>query len=254
MNEIDWTTAKRIESSKFPKNSFVGVLKALYPSISEKMGIPIVKVDFESDQSYNMPSSSQDGKFGIHDDGTYDSFMSIGQFLESIESIDVNTGQPTSDPDATTYQVQFAYMDGVLSGIRTMPDILGCTLHNVAKPREVAAGQEPSKFPDWIIGEIDRAKQAMAPAPAPTPAQSPPAHSPPDQASLPDMTERWRELYVDVLEDGPKTSAGILKGVKALIPDQAERDIVNKDKKAITALLIEEGFITLTDGKYSLGE
>lgn len=155
LNEPNWIKGQRIESGNFPTSSFIDVLTAMYPTYNENLKATVLQLDFESGKTYNIPCFSKDKQWGIHEDGTYDSFNAIGQFLSSIEALGVVSGQQTAHPDDKHIEVFFAWLNGELTGIKTEPDIVGKTLHNVAKPRQVGDATQTSKYPDWTIGQIE---------------------------------------------------------------------------------------------------
>lgn len=159
--ESNWVKAQRIESGNYPKSSFVGVFKAIYPTVKDN-GMVVLKVDFEDEKTYDMQAiasskkaKTPDGIFGVHEDGTYDEFLGAGQWIKSVESLDVVTGLPDSDPNAKHIEVSFAFIDGQFAGIKFEPDIIGRKGYNIATPKTVGDESQTSKYPDWTIGQID---------------------------------------------------------------------------------------------------
>lgn len=178
-NQEEWKKSNITESGNYPKNSFAGVLSAIYPTYNENLKAYVLQLDFEDGKTYNVraitvtkKSKSGDGVVGLHEmeDGTteVDGFTDIGQFLASIERLDAATGLPTNDPNVRKVQTYFAWMDGNPAGFKTEPNIVGATLYNVATPRQVGDNQQTSKYPDWTIGKIEGLKATAAPG-KPTP-------------------------------------------------------------------------------------
>lgn len=149
----EWKRTQITESGNYPKQSFKGVLKAIYPTVTES-GIPVLQLDFEDGKTYNMPTSAKDGQYGVHEDGTVDGFMAIGQFIASIEKLDAVHGIPANEGEKTI-ECFVVFADGQPAGFRTEPDIVGKTLHNVARPRQVPAKEGKPEYPDWTIGAIE---------------------------------------------------------------------------------------------------
>jgi hypothetical protein len=165
--------ANRIESGNFPKSSFNGMLKDAYFTEKDN-GMIVLKLDFEDGKTYDMQAivqsakaKTEDGIFGVHEDGSYDEFMNSGQWIKSVEALDAATGLPATDEKATHIQVGFAFKDGVPVGIDFEPDIRGHIIHNIASFKKTVGDEtqtQTSKYPDWTIGAVEGLTAPKAPA------------------------------------------------------------------------------------------
>jgi len=219
----EWIKGKVTESGNYPKNSFIGVLKAAYPTFNEKLNGPVLQLDFESGQTYSIPLNAKE--YGLHEDGTVDGFLAIGQFLNSLEKIDIMTGEPNmnnNDPTIKRIEWFFAFMDGAPAGFKCIPDIVGCTLHNVATKRQIGDDQQTSKYPDWTVGKIEGLLAAQAPKPTPTPTLKPAAGKakPAPKPAASADTETVDNAIYDLVLGNPLPISGIYKqfGGKAKSP------------------------------------
>ena len=219
----EWIKGKVTESGNYPKNSFIGVLKAAYPTFNEKLNGPVLQLDFESGQTYSIPLNAKE--YGLHEDGTVDGFLAIGQFLNSLEKIDIMTGEPNmnnNDPTIKRIEWFFAFMDGAPAGFKCIPDIVGCTLYNVATKRQIGDDQQTSKYPDWTVGKIEGLLAAQAPKPTPTPTLKPAAGKakPAPKPAASADTETVDNAIYDLVLGNPLPISGIYKqfGGKAKSP------------------------------------
>ena len=206
----EWKKTTIIESGNYPKNSFKGVLKAIYPTYNEKLEGYVLQLDFETGQTYSMPLNAKD--YGLHEDGSVDGFLAIGQFLASIERIDVATGLPnTNNNDAKIKRIEtfWAWLDGSPAGFKTEPDIVGCTLSNIATKRQIGDDQQTSKYPDWTIGQVEglQAKPAKPATPAKKPAGRPPAAP---KASVAPVNDALVTQIEDKILEGVPATIGAL--------------------------------------------
>ena len=216
----EWIKGKVTESGNYPKNSFTGVLTAAYPTFNEKLNGHVLQLDFESGQTYSMPLNAKE--YGLHEDGTVDGFLSIGQFLNSLEKIDVMTGEPNmnnNDPSIKRIEWFFAFMDGAPAGFKCIPDIIGCTLHNVATKRQIGDDQQTSKYPDWSVGKIEGLLAAHVSKPTPTSKPAAPKAKPALKPAPAD-TEAVDNAIYDLILANPLPISGIYKqfGGKAKSP------------------------------------
>jgi len=245
----EWVKGKVTESGNYPKNSFVGILKAAYPTFNEKLNGYVLQLDFESGQTYSMPLNAKE--YGLHEDGTVDGFLSIGQFLNSLEKIDVMTGEPNmnnNDPAIKRIDWFFAFMDGTPAGFKTVPDTVGCTLHNVATKRQIGDDQQTSKYPDWTIGKIEGLLAAQAPKSTPTlkpaapKAKPAPKPAPSTELHLPLDGTIDTDIY-DVILGNPLPISGIYKqfGGKAKSPYQPGDLRVSLDRMKTQGKVIQTG-------------
>lgn len=240
MSEPNWKKSQITESGNYPKQSFKGVLKAIYPTVTDS-GIPVLQLDFEDGKTYNMPTSAKDGQYGVHEDGTVDGFMAIGQFIASIEKLNRDTGLPTDDENPAAHiQTFFAFIDGNdgnPAGFKTDPDIIGKTLHNVARPRQVGDAAQTSKYPDWTIGQID-GLTATAPKPKGRPSATAKGKATPAPAQS-DITG----IVLDALGD----PASISEVFTAL----GKKYKVSEIRAALDSLKAQ-GMVTEQGGKYQV--
>lgn len=234
MTEQEWKKSSVIESGNYPKNSFVGVLKAIYPTVTET-GIPVLQLDFEDGKTYNMPTSAKDGQYGVHEDGTVDGFMAIGQFVQSIEKLGVVSGMPTDNPDDKHIETFWAFVDGQPAGFKTEPDIVGKTLHNVARPRQVGDATQTSKYPDWTIGQID-GLTATYPKSKSKPASKPKVKEQPAQTD-------------SVLTDGLIDALTEPKSISELFTGLGKKHKVSEIRVALDKLKAE-GMVTTQGDKF----
>jgi len=246
----EWIKGKVTESGNYPKNSFIGVLKAAYPTFNEKLNGQVLQLDFESGQTYSIPLNAKE--YGLHEDGTVDGFLSIGQFLNSLEKIDVMTGEPNmnnNDPSIKRIEWFFAFMDGVPAGFKTVPDTVGCTLHNIATKRQIGDDQQTSKYPDWTVGKIEGLLAAHVSKPTPAPTLKPAAASKAKSAPKPAIpvndvpTEDIDNAIYDLILGNPLPISGIYKqfGGKAKSPYQPGDLRVSLDRMKTQGKVIQTG-------------
>lgn len=185
-----WKKSSIIESGQYPKNSFKGVLKAIYPKYNEKLKQKVLQLEFEDGKEYNVLGLSvKDGLYGVHEDGSVDGFLEIGIFCNSIERIDARTGQVNmnnNDPNVVRLTTAWAWQDGEVAGFKAFPEnqdpetaenvLIGCTLSNVATKKEVGDDQQTSKYPQWTINGVEglQTSKPAAPPKDKTPAASAP--------------------------------------------------------------------------------
>jgi len=268
----EWKKSIKVASEgKYPKNNFSAKLAAIYPTFNEKLKGMVLQLDFEDESVYNIPlilksekAKHVDGTFGIHEDATYDEFISIGQFLSSIERMDIKTGEPNmNNNDSTIVRLATAWAwdenhDPV--GFKVYPDnqdpekseniLIGCILHNVATKRQIGDDQQTSKYPDWTIGKIEGLLAAQAPklttAPTLKPAalKAKPAPKPAASAELhlPLNGTVDTDIY-DVILGNPLPISGIYKqfGGKAKSPYQPGDLRVSLDRMKTQGKVIQTG-------------
>lgn len=246
--------ANRIESGNYPKSSFVGKLTDIYFT-EKKAGdtsITVLKVEFLDGKTYDIKAiqesdKSSDGIYGIHENGDYDEFMAIGQWLKSVEALDVATGMPNPDVNAKRITVGFGYLDGCLAGIDFDPEIRGCILYNTASPKTVGAPDQTSKYPDWTISKIDglnanvgtKPEQPPAAAPAKRPGKLPPK----TQTKEPETTTDLSDVVLNVLD--VKT----FKSIKTVF-QELNKEYDPKDLRSTFVTLEADKFIIRDGDKY----
>lgn len=199
----EWKKSQIIESGNYPKSSFRAVLKAIYPTFNENLQSTVLQLDFEDGKTYNMPTSAKDGLYGVHEDGTVDGFMAIGQFAASLSRLDAITGLPNDDDKAKRIETFWAFIDGQPAGFKTEPDIVGKTLHNVARPRQVGDAAQTSKYPDWTIGQIDD----LSAQPTKKPGKYPPKPKTVKEQPAP-ANSTLTDALIDILTE-PKSIGGL---------------------------------------------
>jgi len=159
MSEPQWKKSSVIDSGNYPKTSFIGVLKAIYPTFSDGLNGYVLQLEFEDEKVYSLPLNAKE--YGLHEDGSVDGFLPIGKFIHSLEKIDVATGEinmNNNDPAIKRIETFWAWLDGAPTGFKTEPDIVGCTLHNIATPKEVGDAEQTAKankWPEWTIKKIE---------------------------------------------------------------------------------------------------
>jgi len=232
---------KVVSEGRYPKNNFSAKLAAIYPTFNEKLKGMVLQLDFEDESVYNIPlilksekAKHVDGTFGIHEDATYDEFIAIGQFLSSIERMDIRTGEPNmNNNDSTIVRLATAWAwdenhDPV--GFKVYPDnqdpekseniLIGCTLHNIATKRQIGDDQQTSKYPDWTVGKIDGLLAAQAPKSTPTPKPAAASKAKPAPKPAPADTDTVDNAIYDLILANPLPISGIYKqfGGKAKSP------------------------------------
>jgi len=271
MTQGTWKKGTVIESGNFPKNNFVGTLKAIYPTFNENLQAMVLQLDFEEGQTYNLPLNAKD--YGLHEDGTVDGFLPIGKFCNSLEKIDVATGEVNmnnNDPNIVRLAIAWGFLDGEPSGFKAFPSnqdpetaeniLIGCKLHNVATPREVGDAEQTAKaakWPDWTIKKIEglQDKKIAPPAagkkpaatnkPAPKPAVSTPPTESEDKLSP--------DLVLAAIEHAAKEGKKLgLTDIFKALPSKADktRYKVAEIRKCITEDL--EGAVVLNGEKYEV--
>ncbi len=248
--------ANRIESGNYPKSSFIGTLKDI--CFSEKnvgeTDIVVLRLDFEDGKTYNIKAvheseKSQDGIYGIHQNGDYDEFMAIGQWLKSVEVLDAVTGLPNPNVNAKHISIGFGFMDNILVGIDFDPEIRGCMLHNVATLKTVGSPDQTSKYPDWTISQIEGLNTTAPTAQAQTQPEKSTAKKPGKfpsrtQAKELDTTaDDISDIVLNVLD------SKILKSIKTVFVDLGKK-YDPKDLRVAFSTLEQDGFIVREGDKY----
>lgn len=245
--------ANRIESGNYPKSSFVGKLKDIYFTNKKAgdTGITVLKLDFEDGKTYDIKAiqesdKSPDGIYGIHENGDYDEFMGIGQWMKSIEVLDAATGMPNPNPDVTVKRISigFGYLDGLLTGIDFEPEIRGCTLHNTAVHKTIGGPDQTSKYPDWTISRIEGLNVAAQPEQPPAATAKRPGKFPPKtQTKEPENSTDLSDVVLNVLD--VKT----FKSIKAVFLE-LNKKYDPKDLRVTFNTLEQDKFIVRDGDKY----
>ena len=154
-----WKDSNVIESGNYPKNSFKGVLKAIYPALNENLNAQELRLDFEDGKQVSVLMFNKDGQKGVFDDG--DSVrvagFKISKFVQSIERLSATEGQIITNnyPSIEHIKTQWAFLNEVPAGFRTVPDIIGCTISMIATKQEIGDDQQTSKYVDWTVGGVE---------------------------------------------------------------------------------------------------
>jgi len=252
MSEIEWLDSEIVESGNFPKENFKDVLKAIYIAQNQRLSDALeLKLEFESGKQiatlmFNMEKTrgvSQEGNRVIVDG------KKISTFISSIEKIDAKTGMinmNNNDPSITHIKTQWAFLDGVPTGFRTIPDLVGCTLHMIATLDKVGDDQQTSKFPNFTVRQIDGLQDVHSskPTPAPTLKPAPPgkAKPAPKPAASADSEMIDSAIYDTILLN-PLPISGIYKqfGGKAKSPYQPGDLRVSLDRMKTQGKVIQTG-------------
>lgn len=175
MTEPQWKKSSVIESGNYPKTNFVGVLRSIGIVHSEGLDAKVLQLEFEDDKIYSMPLNAKD--YGLHEDGSVDGFLAIGKFIHSLEKIDIATGEPNmnnNNPTIKRVETFWAWDEGEPLGFKTEPDITGCTLHNIATPKEIGDTEQTAKaakWPEWTIKKIEGLQNKTSASTPKTPAK-----------------------------------------------------------------------------------
>ncbi|MDD5616344.1 MAG: hypothetical protein PHH85_09100 [Candidatus Methanoperedens sp.] len=174
-----WKDSNIIESGNYPKNSFTDVLKNIYVTENENLKALELRCEFESGKQVSTLMFNKERSKGVfeNEDKVIVDGGKISKFIASIERLDAKTGQVNmnnNDPSVVRIKTQWAFLDGVPTGFRTIPDITGCTLSMVATLDKVGDDQQTSKYPDWSIGGVE-GLSASKPAPSQAPKTKPAA-------------------------------------------------------------------------------
>lgn len=247
MTDVKWKRSEIIESGNYPKNSFSDVLSKIYVAQNEKLnGALELKLEFESGKQVSTLMFNQAGTRGVFENPDDPNKVivdgkKISQFIASIEKLDAKTGQinmNNNGPSVTRIQTEWAFLDGVPTGFRTIPDMVGCTLSMVATLERVGDEQQTSGYPEWTVGAV-QGLQEHKPVPKVRAPAAPKPTSPPknvDQSTISD------ELILDSLLDSPKSLSGLFNGFNKKYDPASLR--------AKIAQLKDEGKITQVGEKY----
>jgi len=269
-----WIPTNLVDSGLYPKNSFKGILKAIYPTFSDAMNGYVLQLEFEEGQIYSVPIFSKDGKKGLHPDGTVDRHMAIGKLITSIENIDTATGKVNmnnNDHNIVRLKTAWGWMDDNPAGFLVYPEnqdpeqcenvLIGCTLSNIATPREIGDTEQTAKaakWPDWTIGEIEGLKTSIPkstksagnkPGATNKPAPKPSASTPPEASEDTGLSDLILAALEKAAKEGKKL--GLTDIFKALPnkPDKT-RYKVAEIRKCITEDL--EGAVIQNGEKYEV--
>lgn len=159
-NEPVWKDSKIIESGNYPKNSFTDVLKNIYVAENENLKALELRCEFESGKQVSTLMFNKERSKGVfeEEDKVIVDGGKISKFIASIERLDARTGQVNmnnNDPSVVHIKTRWAFLDGVPTGFRTIPDITGCTLSMIATLDTVGDDKQTSKYPDWSIGGVE---------------------------------------------------------------------------------------------------
>lgn len=192
------TEMKKIEqTSKYPKTNFMARLLEFVVQYNNKLQTDVLVLKFETGEEYNIPlqfensKAKKDGVYGIHPDGSYDGFMSIGLFLESLQKLSSIDGEKhTNNNDSIdNIKVIFEWENDKPVSFETVPNVIGKVLHNVATPRKIDNQGEQSKYPDWTVAKVDLLEtkpETPVPKPeTPVPKQEAPAPKPKSEVPAP---------------------------------------------------------------------
>jgi len=247
-----WLDTEVIESGNYPKKDFVGELESIDVHVKDN-GKEVLQVEFADGKTYDLLLRSDDGKYGLHEDGTVDGFWAIGKFLNSLKKLEVPAGtinMNNNDPNVVRLRPQFQWANGAPIHFQTIPSCIGCKIHNVATPKEIGDDQQTKKgsdWPDWTWKQVDGLQAAPAtkkPAatnkPAPKPAATTPAASGDTDSSLSD-------LILTAFEAG---NSG-LTGIYFALPRKANKSRY-KISEIITCIKDElDGAVVLDDSSLS---
>ncbi len=240
--------AKRIESGNFPKSSFSGTLKEAYFTQKEN-GAIVLKLDFLDGKTYDMLAivvsekpNTKGQEYGVHEDGTYDDFLPVGQWLKSVESLDAVTGLPNPDANVKHVSIGFAFMDGLPTGIDFEPELRGRILYNVATPKTVGTPDQTSKYPDWTISQVDGLSSA-APVSAP-------ARKPGKLSAEPQQQQTETQTAVDLSDIVlAALDVKVLKSIKDVFKFY-EKKYDFKNLRTAFETLLADGFIVQEGDRY----
>lgn len=222
-----------IETSKYPKEDFVGLLEAYYIKYVEQLDAKVLTLEFENPEDTESPQEIT--IFGIdyldreNEAGqiTTGKSFGLGLFLDSLKAIGS----------------KFLY-DTEANEVQFEPDLRGKTLDMDANSSTKISDEGEKTRQNWKIRNIvDSATPITTPAPT---------HTKTPVDSLGDIRGDWEDLITsDEFYTAPHSHPEILRHLRETLPSAKERTRYTKAFKATFSALVEDGVLMMPEeGKY----
>ena len=215
-----------ISQGKYPKESFTGVLKSIFPS-ETKGGKGILKIQCEDESEFmvtGLSSVTQEATPG---------FMGVGKFLDSLLKAMKAAG--IKEPEAF-----WQYEGDTIMAFTTQPDYAGAKCSFKCTPQKKVGTEETEYPPEWTVERYEARKQTPGKLPA----------QPQTKEYSQDMAEKWKEILVDMPE--AMNEAAIMKHLKTAVADEKQRKALNDCRKVSLETLVKYGFLSIENGKYQV--
>ena len=232
-----------VETSKYPKEDFIGVLEQYYVKFVEQLNAHVLTLEFENPEDTESPMELT--IFGIdylkqkNTEGEFTTGrgFGLGMFIDSLESCGSSFMY-----DAETDEVQFE------------PDLTGKTLDMDANPSKRITDEGEKTRQNWKIRKIIDGNE-NTPA-TPTPQAVAPPKTTPTPATNDDAKDNWEALIIsDEFYTTPHSHPEILRHLKENMQDTKERAPYTKSFKTVFAALMEDGVLVMPEeGKYQYVE